>query len=413
VNAGLPVWLFVSYGAGHVKALLPVAQRVQALGLARPVYLALTAAAAAVRPTGIPVLGFRDVLQPGDSRAIAHGQRLAAQLAVQAADWDESVAYLGLSYADMEDRLGPADAAAQYARYGRQAFLPMGVLERVFAAVQPDMVVATNSPRAEQAALQVARRHGLPSVCLLDLLGIWERDLLARPDYADAVCVLNAGVRQYLIEAGRPAADVHATGNPAFDGLLAPSLKAQGETWRHDAGWDGLRVMLYASSPEPVQIPGVSGQGDPTFPRRVEQALIAAVQADLRLALWVRRHPSEAAADEIVQLDHPRIRVSPPDMPLHACIHGCDEVVVTVSTVGVEAHLAGKPVTQVLGSILDNLSPYVALGIASRACSVANLFQGWAGAWPSLAPTAMSVGQSAADRVVTVLKAVHDRHQVH
>jgi hypothetical protein len=40
--------------------------------------------------------------------------------------------------------------------------------------------------------------------------------------------------------------------------------------------------------------------------------------------------------------------------------------VVTVSTVGVEAALAGREVTQVRGSILDGLSPYRAMGIAQR-----------------------------------------------
>ena len=44
----LPLWLFVSYGGGHVKALLPVAQKVLALGIARPVYLALTSKMAAI-----------------------------------------------------------------------------------------------------------------------------------------------------------------------------------------------------------------------------------------------------------------------------------------------------------------------------------------------------------------------------
>lgn len=272
-----PVWLFVSYGGGHVKALLPVADRVRQLGIAQPVYLALTTAAAQVKRSSLPVLGFRDFLLPTDERAKAKGEELAAQLPLQAAEREESVAYLGLSYVEMEERLGREEAAEHYRRYGRQAFLPLGILKRVIGACRPELVVTTNSPRAERAAIETAGALGVPSVCLVDLLGIWERELLAQPGYASALCVLNEGVRRSLVNAGRPADDVHVTGNPAFDTLNDPAMKALGLGLREQLGWDALHVCLYASSPEPVSIPEVAGTGDPTFPRRVEAVLIQAV----------------------------------------------------------------------------------------------------------------------------------------
>jgi hypothetical protein len=412
-EAALPLWLFVSYGGGHVKALLPVAQRVRDLGIARPLYLALTTAAAAVKQAGIPSLGFRDLLNAEDERARRKGEELVQQLQVHAADREESVAYLGLSYTEMEDRLGADAAAAQYARYGRQAFLPLAVLDRVITRHQPSLVVATNSPRAEQAAIQAARSRGVPSVCLVDLFGIWERDLLARSDYADAICVLNDAVRGTLIDAGRPACDVHVTGNPAFDSVRDPAMVAEGARLRRDADWDDLHVCLYASSPEPNEIPGIVGRGDPTLPRRIENALIDAVQANPALALWVRRHPSEAPAHEVAQARHPRIRVSTSEMPLHASIHASDEVIVTVSTVGVEASLAGKRVTQVRGSILDHLSPYVAMGLAERELTV----DGVAATYRNMPPLAErrqeqvafgTPSASAVDRVVGVLQTVQE-----
>ena len=408
----LPLWLFVSYGGGHVKALLPVAQRARDQGIARPLYLALTTAASAVRAAGLPLLQFSDVIADDDERARACGEKLAGQLEVQATDHRESVAYLGLSYADLEDRVGAVSAAQQYERYGRQALLPIGVLERIIREHEPALVVATNSPRAEQAAIVAARKLGVPSVCLVDLLGIWERERLAAPDYADAVCVLNDAVRESLLGAGRPARDVIVTGNPAFDSARDPSLKAMGERYRREAGWDGLHVCLYASSPEPQRIPGVNGIGDPDLPRRIERALIDIVHADERLALWVRRHPSEAPATDIAACGHPRVRVSGVDMPLHACIHGSDEVIVTVSTVGVEASLIGKPVTQVRGSILDHLSPYVAMGLAQRELDVEQLSSAFGPEARMRIESSQIATQGVADAtgaVVKVLCAVQER----
>lgn len=410
-GAAPPVWLFVSYGGGHVKALLPVARRVQALGIAQPVYLALTTAAPDVRAAGVPTLGFRDFLGPADERARIEGEALAAQLAVQAADREESIAYLGLSMVDLQERLGGGEAAAQYGRFGRQAFLPLGVLRRVLERVQPALVVATNSPRAERAAIETARAMDVPSVCLVDLLALWERDLLARHDYADAVCVLNEGVRQHLVAAGRPAADVHATGNPAFDPINDPDVVAAGHRLRAAQGWDGLHACLYASSPEPRSIPGVPGEGDPSLPRRIEQALVAAVVANPKLALWVRRHPSEAPPDAIAALRHPRIRVAGRDAALHAFLHASDEVIVTGSTVGVEASIAGKPVTQMRGSILDHLSPYVQLGIAQRELALADIRRAYGEAATVLARPRgdLTRQQPAVDRVVAVLRSVAER----
>jgi len=416
LESSLPLWLFVSYGGGHVKALLPVAQRVRELGIARPLYLALTTAAAAVKQAGIPSVGFRDLLSADDERARRKGEELVQQLQVQAADREESIAYLGLSYTEMEDRLGVQAAAEQYARYGRQAFLPIAVLDRVIASYQPSLVIATNSPRAEQAAIQAARVRGVPSACLVDLFGIWERELLARPDYADAVCVLNEAVRESLVAAGRPASHLHVTGNPAFDSVRDPAMVAEGARLRREAGWDGLHVCLYASSPEPKEIPGVSGKGDPELPRRIESALVEAAQANPALALWLRRHPSEAPATEVAQAAHPRIRVSTTEMPLHASIHASDEVIVTVSTVGVEASLAGKQVTQVRGSILDHLSPYLAMGVAQRELAVDEVAAayGTAASRPTSRQARATVGiasASAADRVVAVLRSLQEQNR--
>ena len=417
MNPSAPVWLFVSYGGGHVKALLPVARRVRELGLAQPVYLALTAAGPEVRDSGVPTLGFRDFLRADDHRARAIGQELAARLHVPTADHEESVAYLGLSYADMEERLGAAAAAQRYGEYGRQAFLPTNILKRVLLHCRPALVVATNSPRAERAAIEAARTMGVPSACLVDLLGIWERPLLARPDYADAVCVLDDSVRDGLVKAGRPPADVHVTGNPAFDTLHDPALLAQGARYRSVLGWDSLHVCLYASSPEPTQIPHVDGRGDPAFPRRIEEALMHAVRDNPTLALWIRRHPGEEPPPQELATGHPRIRVSTRDMPLHACIQACDEVIVTVSTVGVEASLAGKPVTQVRGSILDHLSPYLEMGWARRALTLDQVASAYGPAAAPLAAAAARVPAAApaghaANRVVDVLRSLQARANV-
>ena len=52
--------LFVTYGSGHVRMVIPVARALADSGLARPLILALTTAAPVVRATGLDMVQFKD-----------------------------------------------------------------------------------------------------------------------------------------------------------------------------------------------------------------------------------------------------------------------------------------------------------------------------------------------------------------
>jgi hypothetical protein len=85
--------------------------------------------------------------------------------------------------------------------------------------------------------------------------------------------------------------------------------------------------------------------------------------------------------------------------------------------VGVEASIAGKFVTQVRGSILDHLSPYVAMGLANRELTLEQLPAAYAA--PVVARPAEDAARSAfaasdaTDRVVQVLLAVQGGGHAH
>ena len=279
----------------------------------------------------------------------------------------ESVAYLGLSYQDLVVRLGPEAAANEYARFGRQAFRPGSVLDGVLARLRPDVVVATNSPRAERAAIEAARRAGLPAVCLVDLFATDEVAWIGRPGYADRVCVLNDAVAARIVAAGRHAREVSVTGNPAFDVLCSPAARQAGASLRHERGWDAAEVVLWASQPEPDEHPSVpGGRGDPTLPLRIRAALEDWAGAAAGRLLVVRPHPSEVVVREGAGLRvHDAAGVqSGHGLDLPALLNAVDAVVVMNSTVGLQAHLCGRPVVQVLGSIFDESVPLWRHGMA-------------------------------------------------
>ena len=390
--------LFACYGSGHVRMVVPVAQALRTAGVAGVQVLGLTTAAAVVREAGLPLLQFKDFAGPEDAAALAHGKRLSEGMA-SVIDPEETAAYLGLSYAELAAEAGEAEAQQRYAREGRQAFFPRRTLERIIARVQPDLVVATNSPRAERAAIVAARSLGIASVCMVDLFAIDEVRWIGGAGYADRVCVLNDFVRQSLIDAGRSPTEVVTTGNPAFDALNAPQAVAEGAALRGTQGWDARRVVLWAAQDEPATHPFDGRPGDPTLPPRVLQALLEWTARSPDTVLCVRPRPGQP----VPQVAADRVVLTGQDWPLAPLLHAVDVVVTLNSTVGLEGHLAGARLVQVLGSVFDDAMPLARFGIADAAVALDGLYAALDGVSRlGRRPTAHQ-GEDATGRVCAVL----------
>ena len=362
--------LFVAYGSGHIKMLIPVAQALAASGLGRPVVLALTTAAPAARAVGLDVVQFKDFVEPADAPALAHGRRLMAGLGGPIDDAEETAAYLGLSFADLVAELGQAQAESRYAEKGRQAFLPTATLTRILKKIRPYVVVATNSPRAERAAIVAAGQLGIPSVCVVDLFAIDEVRWIGDAGYADRVCVLNESVKQFLIASGRRAEQVVVTGNPGFDALNDADAMAQGQQIREARGWTGKRVMVWPNQVEPAVHPFDGRTGNPDFPARALEQVMAWVLSRSDVVLCVRARAGEPVP---ALPQDPRVVLTGQDWPLAPLLHAVDLVVTLSSTVGLEGHLAGCRLVQVVGSVFDSAMPLARYGVADEAVDVAGI----------------------------------------
>jgi hypothetical protein len=344
--------LFACYGSGHVRMVVPVAQA-----------LRLTTAAPVVRDAGLPLVQFKDFIEPGDEAAVAKGRELAAAMG-PLDDPAESEAYLGLCHADLQAEVGVDEAQRRYARLARQAFLPVRTLERILRRLQPDLVVVTNSPRAERAAVIAARGLGIPAVCLVDLFAVDEVRWIGAVDYAQKVCVLNEGVREFLVAAGRKPEQVIVTGNPAFDALLDPANARHGRELRRRHGWEGRRVILWPSQAEPAVHPFDGTPGDPGLPGRVLDQLGRWAARNEDAVLCIRPRAGEPAP---ALPAGGRVVVTGQDWPLPPLLHAVDAVVTLTSTVGLEGHLCGARLVQVLGSVFDSAMPLARFGVADAA----------------------------------------------
>lgn len=361
--------LFVAYGGGHVRMVIPVAQALREVG-AEVAILGLTTAAEAVRAAGLPLLQFKDFLEPGDEAARAWGRELLARMPSASVDAEESIAYLGLNFQELAESMGEAAARQAYEEKGRHAFLPERTLERILRRVRPAVLVSTSSPRAEHAAFLAARRLGIPSVCLIDSFLQAEALRLGSPGYADRFCVFNESVRDVLVAAGTPPEAVACTGNPAFDMLRTPEAAAQGAALRQASGWEGKTVVLMPAQHFQPYHPVVGAWEGWDLPQRLQRKLEGWVAATGDAVLCVRPRPDEPEAGASAA---PGVVVTGRGWPLAPLLHAVDMVVTVNSTVGLEGHLAGARVIQILGTPFDGSTPWKQFGIADEAVPLEQL----------------------------------------
>ena len=334
--------LFVSYGGGHVEMCLPVMRALRSLvpGCEARL-LALTTAAGVARRAGEEPLGFADFCRGEEgARALRHGEQLIGDQQHPDVKREESLAYLGLNFLEWVEALGEDEAWKRWHASGRQGFRPVRLFQRILSELRPDVVVATNSPRSEQAAIEAAQALGIPTLSMVDLFALPGDPYRERRVHADRITVLSEGTRHNLVEAGLEPERIAVTGNPAFDNLAGEEARAAGAAFRAARGWGDRPVILWAGHMEPAD-------ADPRWARAalgnaVQDKLVEWTLAREDACLAIRYHPNEW--HQFTQpAVLPRVHWSQPDREtLLPVLAAADVVVVQATTVGAQAHAAGK-----------------------------------------------------------------------
>lgn len=359
--------LFVTYGGGHARMVIPVIRELQAMGI-KTVSLALTSAAAIFKHEGLAFIGYRDLLTPDDSEALAWGKKLAAMHhnPESGVDEEESIAYLGLSYYDSIQQYGETQAAERFETMGRGAFLPVSIMQRAIERYVPDMVVATNSPRSEAAIVEAARLHSIPSMAIVDLVGTYS----GNPMKADYITILAQDFIQKMQEhyGVKPDQQFLVTGNPAFD-LAFDARGPIDPAWRiqhlPNLPADG-KMLLWIDTPVHYNVETRSSIAREADAIITDLDQLAAATKACGASLLVRPHPSQSAQifiDWIKATNHPHVTYAA-SLPLYPLLRASDAVANYYSTVACEAALMQRPVLQLNYFDGNKLLPLGDWGIA-------------------------------------------------
>ena len=112
---------------------------------------------------------------------------------------------------DLIDQFGKEKAKEIWLNHGRQGFYPINFFKKILRNIKPDLVISTNSPRSEKAALRASKYLNIPSLCLVDLFGVQEIDWLKVNGHGTKICVIDNKVKNFLIENEENADEIVVT----------------------------------------------------------------------------------------------------------------------------------------------------------------------------------------------------------
>jgi len=314
------------------------------------VFLALTTAQKYLAQQNIPYISFRDLPSNTDINVQKYGERLTAELSDGKISNDESIAYLGQSFRDLVLQHGEREAENIYSEHGRHAFLPVNTLKEAIQMIAPDVVVTTNSPRAERAAIMAAGACGIPSVCVVDLYPSKEIEWLRNGGFAQKICVLNDAVKDILAASGRPSEDVVVTGNPAFDRHYSFNGHQTAAKIRHDIFNNSIVVGL-ASNTMPATR-NIEGEKVKNLPREVFER-VHRLCSEKNYALALRQHPSEMEWADLGNT------INCKSWSLDLYLASLDILITFPSTIALEAQIHGVRTGIINFSPLSQTSPYL------------------------------------------------------
>jgi hypothetical protein len=353
--------IFVTYGGGHVNMLVPIIKELQKKDNLKLVVLGLTTAGLVLKKNNIPYIGFKDLLEFDNHYARKLGVKLVNKDSLHPSIlYEEAVAYIGLSYVDLENEFGNKKAAELYKEQGRQIFNPFFTMRKFLHKESPDLLIATNSPRAESAAFSAAKDLGIPSICLVDLFALREAKRIGVAGYASKICVLSQVVKDTLVKLGGFEKDIIVTGNSAFDALL--EYRDRSAYFKEKFNFNRYhKVILWISQQEPVFDFNSGRRGDSLLPRKVEKELIGIAKKNPYWKIIFRQHPNE-----MVNYDYlpENILISNPKVQLPELLSAVDVVVTMTSTVGLEAIILDKQLITIDLSIFKEYMPYSKMGLS-------------------------------------------------
>ncbi|QUM77861.1 hypothetical protein HWV00_17420 [Moritella sp. 24] len=357
--------LMVCYGGGHMKIIAPLYHHLK--NEYDITVLALTIAQPFMSKSGIPYVGFNDFECIKTNESIAFGRELVKNIPHDnLVPIAESISYLGASFSDLVTELGSVKLAYEkFDKEGRACFLPTISLTKIIQQLDVDVVVTTNSPRAERAALIAAKALDIPSICINDNLGFFGGLIdIVQKNLATKVCVLSESLKNVVLNhSNLNSKDVIVTGSPVFD-----NLKEKPKTIFSS---EKPKVLL-ADDDLPkthLRFKGVIARNE-NIDVEVREELNK-LSKEGKIKAIFRPHPNREYNYDAYKY----CEISKPTEELNSVLAKVDLIVTANSTVGIEGKCLGLGLVSIEETVYSTLESYAGYGLATGVTEASELWK--------------------------------------
>lgn len=340
--------LLVSYGGGHIQIISLIAEALKKSADIDFKILALTTAYQRsfndFPKNTVGLVDYASLFKKNEREIIEHGQALLDENhdSNSSVSQLETIWYMGLSMYDLCQKIGYERAQSLYASSKRHAFLPVETMEAILKHEKPDVVVATTSPRFEQAALIAGNQLGIATLQILDLFG----ELHPLPEAKHIVC-MNQSVSNCLKRQGLTDRHYYHYGQPAIEASVEKINALDIGKIKSKLDLNSHIVLLYATQRPVIFNSDFSYQsfaGYKTINDNVF-SILEKLQRDFSVNVLLRIHPNERIEDYQPWLDrYDFIRPIHDLLNSHESIAICDVLLTPASTLGIEAVAVNKTV---------------------------------------------------------------------
>ena len=212
--------LLIAYGGGHMNIILSIYNILKKSNLNLKIF-ALTSAIEQCKKQKIPFESYKDYISDIDIEKYKKKYKYQI-LENHNDDYDilDTIAYVGKNLEEIERLWGYKNSIIKYNIKKRHSFFPFDFMKNVIKKNNPDLLIATNSPKSEYASVVAAKSLGIKTIQIDDLNG----DSFM-PFVSDFICANTKYSIPEIVSKGVDPKKIIVTGNPYFDLIYQNKIK--------------------------------------------------------------------------------------------------------------------------------------------------------------------------------------------
>tara|TARA_Y200000002_G_scaffold345791_1_gene319945 strand:- start:1696 stop:2886 length:1191 start_codon:yes stop_codon:yes gene_type:complete len=331
--------LVVTYGGGHVAAMIPLLKRLKNNNRFQLEIIGLTTAKKKLIDEGLTCKGSGEVFSSNDEKLFKIINKVIEPNQHPEIDIEDAIAYHAMGINDLILKFGEEKGTQIALEKGRFGYLPIYSAEKYLLKNKVDFLITGTCPRTELAFQKASNRIGIESLAIADNFLFKELDYICQHDYSKNLSVITKKVATQVKKNGY-LGNIYVLGNPSFDNLFEEKYILEAKEYRKKLNLRKRdRLIMWAAHPPNAHI--YSGRKHVNTVS-ILNSLTNYCKRNKNTKFLVRQHPNSNLLSPNTKFEYGYLCST--KISIETALHSIDQLVVESSTVGIQAAIIGKPV---------------------------------------------------------------------